>query len=78
MCESGCEGEEGDKEEDREGKLWAWGVSDSGVAAGMMTTCKVRTRVLRDMTFNSKVAIVLYAAACCACNELNSSTADSS
>ena len=67
------------------GILESWGV---GSIEACMTTgdadrtcscaCEVRTRVSKEVTFDSKADIVLCAAACCACNELDSSTADSS
>ena len=67
------------------------GVSESwrvvSIAAGTTTSdadqtcacaCEVRTRVSKDETFHSKAEMVLCAAACCACNEVDNSTGDSS
>jgi hypothetical protein len=87
----GCEGEEGGEEEGGEGEGdEGAGISESegvGPAESRTTTgdedricsyaCEDRMSASREVTFDSKAAIVLCTAMCCACNELNSSTADS-
>jgi hypothetical protein len=89
--ELGCEGEKGGEEEGGEGEGdEGAGISESegvGSAEAWTTTgdedrtctcaCEDRTSASREVTFNSKAAIILCAAMCCACNELDSSTADS-